>query len=131
MEQLEIPGGSITGLPFFGEHCDLTVRTKIMYLVRLGRHTLMFAADSCNIEPRLYEQVTAEIGDVDALFLGMEWIGAPLTWLYGPLLTQSVPRAMDQSRRLAGSNYEQGLDLVTRFDCQRRATSMPWDRSPG
>src|SRR5262249_52303050 len=118
MEQIAIPGGSITGLPFFGEHCDLTVRTKIMYLVKLGRHTLMFAADSCNIEPRLYERVHEQTGDVDALFLGMECIGAPLTWLYGPLLTQKVPRDMDQSRRLAGSNYAQGIDIVNRFGCR-------------
>jgi L-ascorbate metabolism protein UlaG (beta-lactamase superfamily) len=115
LEEFAIPGGAITGLPFFGEHCDLTVRTKIMYLVRLGRHTLMFAADSCNIEPRVYERVHAETGNIDALFLGMECIGAPLTWLYGPLLTQDVPRAMADSRRLAGSDYEQGMDMVRRF----------------
>ena len=118
MEQIKIPGGSITGVPFFGEHSDLTVRTKLMYLVKMGRHTLMFAADSCNIEPRLYERVHEVTGNVDALFLGMECIGAPLTWLYGPLLTQKVPRDMDHSRRLAGSNYEQGIDMVNRFGCK-------------
>jgi L-ascorbate metabolism protein UlaG (beta-lactamase superfamily) len=118
LEELAIRGGSITGLPFFGEHSDLSVRTKLMYLVKLGRHTLMFAADSCNIEPRLYERVQAATGNVDALFLGMECLGAPLTWLYGPLLTQSVPRPMDQSRRMAGSNFEQGIDLVNRFGCK-------------
>jgi len=55
---------------------------------------------------------------VDALFLGMECIGAPLTWLYGPLLTQTVPRPMADSRRLAGSDYEQGSDMVKRFGCK-------------
>ena len=48
----------------------------------------------------------------------MECDGAPLSWLYGPLLTQKLPRAMDESRRLAGSNYEQGMGLVDRFGCK-------------
>jgi hypothetical protein len=78
----------------------------------------LFAADSCNIEPRLYEHLYSYIGDVDALFLGMECDGAPLTWLYGPLLTRSVERAMDESRRLAGSNFNQAMDLVHRFNCK-------------
>ena len=34
-------------------------------------------ADSCNIEPRLYEHIYREIGEVDALFLGMECDRAP------------------------------------------------------
>lgn len=59
-----------------------------------------------------------EVGDVDALFLGMECDGAPLSWLYGPLLTQRVERAMDESRRLAGSNYEQAVSIVDCFKCR-------------
>jgi L-ascorbate metabolism protein UlaG (beta-lactamase superfamily) len=118
LKTLEIDDGCIVGLPFLGEHSDLSVRTKLMYLVQLGHHVLIFAADSCNIEPKLYEHVQKQIGNADALFLGMECDGAPLTWLYGPLLTQKLPRAMDESRRLAGSNYEQGIDLVNRFGCK-------------
>jgi hypothetical protein len=48
----------------------------------------------------------------------MECDGAPLSWLYGPLLTKPVDRKMDQSRRLAGSNYERGIDIVGRFGCR-------------
>ena len=118
MESIEFEGGGILGLPFLGEHSDLAVRAKLMYLVYIGRHSLMFAADSCNIEPRVYEHVHRATGDVDALFLGMECDGAPLSWLYGPLLTQKLPRAMDESRRLAGSNFDQGIDLVDRFGCK-------------
>jgi L-ascorbate metabolism protein UlaG (beta-lactamase superfamily) len=118
METLELPQGSITGLPFFGEHADLDIRTKLAYLCRLGRHSLLFAADSCNIESCLYDHVHRLVGDVDALFLGMECDGAPLSWLYGPLLTKPVDRKMDQSRRLAGSNYERGIDIVNRFRCK-------------
>ena len=75
-------------------------------------------ADSCNIEPKLYEHLHDEIGDVDAMFLGMECNGAPLTWLYGPLLTHRIDRAMDESRRLTGSNFEQAKDIVDRFHCK-------------
>ena len=110
---------SITGLPFLGEHADLDIRCKLAYLVRLGRHSLIFAADSCNLEPKLYEFVQQLVGDVDALFLGMECDGAPLTWVYGPLITRRVQRTMDQSRRLSGSNYKRGMDIVRRFHCKQ------------
>ncbi len=118
MDTLTFSDGSISGMPFFGEHSDLDVRSKLAYLVRIGRHSLMFAADSCNIEPKLYEHLHAEFGDVDALFVGMECDGAPLTWLYGPLLTRHLERAQDESRRLAGSNYDQAVDIVNRFHCK-------------
>jgi L-ascorbate metabolism protein UlaG (beta-lactamase superfamily) len=110
---------SITGLPFLGEHADLDIRCKLAYLVRLGRHSLIFAADSCNLEPKLYEFVHQLVGDVDVLFLGMECDGAPLTWVYGPLITRRVQRTMDQSRRLSGSNYKRGIDIVRRFNCKQ------------
>lgn len=118
LESLELPQGSITGLPFFGEHADLNIRTKLAYLCRLGRHSLLFAADSCNIESRLYDHVQSLVGDIDALFLGMECDGAPLTWIYGPLITRPVERKMDQSRRLSGSNYERGMGIVNSFRCK-------------
>jgi L-ascorbate metabolism protein UlaG (beta-lactamase superfamily) len=109
---------SITGLPFLGEHADLNIQSKLAYLVKASGHTLLFAADSCNIEPALYEHVHREVGPVDALFLGMECDGAPLSWLYGPLLSRKIDRSMDESRRLAGSNYLQGIDIVNRFRCK-------------
>jgi L-ascorbate metabolism protein UlaG (beta-lactamase superfamily) len=116
--RIPIPGGEILGLPFFGEHADLDVQTKLAYLVRVEPHSLIFAADSCNVEPRLYEHVHRAVGDVDVVFIGMECDGAPLSWIYGPLLTQRISRAMDQSRRLSGSNYEQAIDIVRRFNAR-------------
>jgi L-ascorbate metabolism protein UlaG (beta-lactamase superfamily) len=119
-ELQEIRDGNvhITGLPFFGEHADLDIMTKLAWLVRIGPHSLLFAADSCNIEPQLYEHLHRELGNVDALFLGMECDGAPLSWLYGPLLTQKLERAMDESRRLSGSNFDQGMHIVNTFHCR-------------
>lgn len=118
LESLPFAGGSVLGLPFFGEHSDLDVRSKLAYLVEIHGHKLMFAADSCNIEPALYENVHRLVGGVDVLFLGMECDGAPLSWLYGPLLTQRIERSMDESRRLSGSNYEQASNIASRFGCR-------------
>jgi len=118
LDEIAIPNGSITAIPFFGEHSDLNIRSKMAYAVRLGRHSLLFAADSCNIEPQLYRHVQREIGDVEVLFLGMECDGAPLSWLYGPLLTQPVERAMSDSRRLAGCDYDQANEIVNSCACK-------------
>jgi hypothetical protein len=48
----------------------------------------------------------------------MECDGAPLSWLYGPLLTQKLERAMDESRRLSGSNFDQGMHMINTFHCR-------------
>jgi L-ascorbate metabolism protein UlaG (beta-lactamase superfamily) len=105
----------ITGIPFIGEHSDLDIRSKLCHHVKIGQYTLLFAADSCNVEAKLYEKVFKLTGTVDSLFLGMECDGAPLSWLYGPLLTEDLSRDMDNSRRLAGSNYERGKAMVDVF----------------
>ncbi len=105
----------ITGVPFLGEHSDLDIQTKICHHLRIRGFSMLFVADSCNIEPALYEHVHRITGDVDVVFLGMECDGAPLTWLYGPLLTEDIARDKDHTRRLSGSNYEQGMELVRVF----------------
>jgi L-ascorbate metabolism protein UlaG (beta-lactamase superfamily) len=118
MQSIDLPNGSVTALPFLGEHSDLNIMTKAAYLVKFGKRSLLFAADSCNIEPQLYQHLRKEIPQPDALFLGMECDGAPLTWLYGPLLTNRIDRSMDASRRLAGSNFQQALNIVDTLSCK-------------
>jgi len=118
MEELDFEKGTITALPFLGEHGDLDVRTKAAYLLRVSDHSLLFAADSCNIDPKMYEHVHDVIGDIEALFVGMECDGAPMSWIYGPLLTARVDREKDQSRRLAGSNFDRAIDIVNQFHCK-------------
>ena len=115
MESVECEGGQITGLPFLGEHADLNIRTKLAYLVSLHGRSVLCAADSNNIDPKLYEHLHEIIGDVDIAFLGMECDGGPLSWLYGPLLTKALARKVDQSRRLNGSNYERGINIIGRL----------------
>jgi L-ascorbate metabolism protein UlaG (beta-lactamase superfamily) len=116
METIPFADAQITGLPFIGEHSDLNILTKSCYLVKIGEFKLIFLADSRIVEPRLYELIHNQIGDVDVIFIGMECDGAPLTWLYGPLLTKKLPRDMDGSRRLAGSDCKKGMDLVDIFN---------------
>ena len=112
METLEVTDGSITSLPFFGEHADLSIRTKTAFLVNLKGRTILIAADSNNIEPKLYQHLHELFGDMDIVFLGMECDGAPLTWLYGPLMTKPLARKLDHSRRFDGSDYAKGIALI-------------------
>ena len=119
MESVSLPGGAITGLPFLGEHADLNIRTKLAYLVQLEGKSVLCAADSNNIEPRLYEHIHKLTGDIDIVFIGMECEGGPLSWLYGPLLTKPLARKLDQSRRLDGSNCEKALSLVDQLKPKR------------
>ena len=118
MQTLRVDCGSVTGVPFLGEHCDLNVRSKLAYIVELRGHCLMFAADSCNIEPYLYHHVRRAFGEIRALFVGMECDGAPLSWIYGPLLSRRLERKQDESRRLSGSNYAQAIDIVQTLGCK-------------
>lgn len=116
MEVLRFDDCSITGLPFIGEHCDLDVRSKICHSVEYkDGYKILFAADSCNVAPQLYKRIQKIIGNIDVIFLGMECHGAPLSWLYGPLIPHAIQRDMDESRRLAGCNFEQAKALVDVF----------------
>jgi len=115
METIKFEDAIITGLPFMGEHSDLNILTKACYLVKIGEFKLIFLADSRISESELYKHIHKQIGNVDVLFIGMECDGAPLSWLYGPLLTKKLARDMDGSRRLAGSDCAKGWSLVDIF----------------
>lgn len=115
MERIEVDGGHIMAIPFLGEHGDLNVRTKNAYLVELNGKSLYMAADSNNLETKLYDHIHAVTGDIDVLFVGMECDGAPMSWLYGPLMTRPLLRKMDQERRLDGSEHVKALDIVDRL----------------
>ncbi|WP_432328229.1 MBL fold metallo-hydrolase [Mucilaginibacter sp. P25] len=115
METIEFDDATITGLPFIGEHSDLNILTKACFLLNIGGFKLLFLADSRIVDSVLYENIHREIGDVDVLFLGMECDGAPLSWLYGPLITKKMSRDQDNSRRLAGSNCDEGMKIINIF----------------
>jgi L-ascorbate metabolism protein UlaG (beta-lactamase superfamily) len=109
---------TITALPFLGEHADLAIRTKAAFHVDAAGLTMLFAADSNNLEPRLYDYLREAVGPVDTLFLGMECEGAPLSWVYGALLPKPLERSKDQSRRLNGSDYPDALKVVESLGCR-------------
>jgi L-ascorbate metabolism protein UlaG (beta-lactamase superfamily) len=118
LEEISLDGGRIIGFPFLGEHGDLDIRSKLAYRIELGGHALLFAADSSNLEPQLYAHLRRACGETDVLFLGMECDGAPMSWIYGPLLTRPLARKDDQTRRLAGSNFERALGIVEALGCK-------------
>ena len=112
----DLADGAITSLPFFGEHADLNIRTKTSYLVLLKGKSVLCVADSNNLLAGIYDHVHEITGDLDMAFLGMECDGAPMSWLYGPLLTQPLARKMDQSRRFDGSDFEKAVDIIRAFN---------------
>jgi L-ascorbate metabolism protein UlaG (beta-lactamase superfamily) len=116
LETLSMADCNITGIPFTGEHSDLDIKAKSCYHVEIGKFSLLFVADSRVLEGRLYEHVNAFIGNVDVIFLGMECDGAPLSWLYGPLMLNDLSKENDQSRRLSGSDCTKGMKLVNAFN---------------
>jgi L-ascorbate metabolism protein UlaG (beta-lactamase superfamily) len=115
METISFSDVSIMGIPFTGEHSDLNILSKSCYLVQISNFKLLFMADSRIIDPVLYQHIQKEIGMVDVMFFGMECDGAPLSWLYGPLITKKMARDQDGSRRLAGSNFEEAFSLINIF----------------
>jgi L-ascorbate metabolism protein UlaG (beta-lactamase superfamily) len=112
IETLDIPGGTITGIPFLGEHADLKIRSKIAYLVNVQNNTILLGADLNNCESTMYDHVRAALGKVDVVFIGVQCDGAPLSWAYGALLIQPLSRKMDRSRASSGSNYSQAIALI-------------------
>jgi len=117
METMDFEDCAITGIPFLGEHGDLDIRSKLCHLVTFkDGYKMIFAADSCNVAPNIYQRIHKIIGDVNLIFLGMECDGAPGSWLYGPLMPKAMDREMDHSRRLAGCNYNESRALIDIFN---------------
>ena len=114
MQEFPFPGGSITMLPFLGEHNDLSMQSKTAYMVRFGSESVMCIADSCNLAPQLYDHIFNITGEPQRLFLGMECEGAPLSWVYGPLFPKPLPRDINNSRRARGCNFDEATQLIGR-----------------
>jgi len=115
LDEIAIPGGSITALPFLGEHHDLNVQSRATYRIQIGGRSILAIADSCALDPRLFDHVEKLYGKSDALFLGMECEGAPASWIYGPMFTRPLTRDVDQSRRARGSNCAEAVSMIERL----------------
>ena len=116
LESVSTDGIHLQAIPFLGEHADLDIRSKTSWLVDTGDMRLLFAADSNNLAPELYTRLQPLLGRLNALFLGMECQGAPMSWLYGSMLARPPLFEHDQSRRLDGSDAERAWALVKALD---------------
>jgi L-ascorbate metabolism protein UlaG (beta-lactamase superfamily) len=132
LDGIPLPDGQILSVPFSGEHCGLDIASKQCIVISVKRRRFVFLVDSDVVDVALYRRIHDLVSDADALFIGMECHGAPLTWLYGPLLTQTVTRRDNDSRRGNGSNFERAWQLVQTIGCSRLfiyAMGMePWNR---
>jgi len=117
METVDIPGGAITALPFYGEHADLSIASKHGMHLRVKDRTFLFLADSDCKDRALYKRIVEILGKVDTLFIGMECDGAPLTWLYGTYLSTPINRKDDGSRRLSGADARRAMAIVEEVGC--------------
>lgn len=118
-DEIAIPEGKMTAIPFLGEHGDLNVQSKTVWFIELQGRKYFFGADATNCDPYMYKYVHNLVGDVDVLAIGMECVGAPYTWLYGALNTQVVSKYIRNSRRLNGANAEQAFHMVDTFNAKQ------------
>ena len=118
LDSISFSGGKITAIPFFGEHCDL-LHAKSGYVVSFGEEQILFAADSCCLDKRVYENIRKILGPISTVFIGMECIGAPLSWVYAPLLPVKPERSHDQSRRSHANDAVSALTLLQAVGAQR------------
>lgn len=115
-DSVAFEGGRIVGAPFYGEHGDLDVRAKLVYGVQMSDSSCLFFADSNPPSPEVYGPLRKMFPQVDCLFLGMECVGAPASWLYGPMLQKLLTRGEDQARRLDGCDAKAAQGLWAYFD---------------
>src|SRR5215470_12790911 len=118
LENLQLPDGEITAVPFLGEHADLA-HGKTGYVIRSGKRTLLIGADSDCLDKQVYENVRRCVGRVDTVFLGTESVGAPLSWIYGPLLSKRPSREEEESRRQHGCDAGRAMDILEALGASR------------
>lgn len=118
-DTLTLPGGELLSLPFTGEHADLDIYSKQSISLKLNDRNLLFLIDSDGVDRKLYSRIMKRIGIVDIVFIGMECHGAPLTWLYEPLMGQAISRKNNESRRLSGADCERAWNVLSSVNSPR------------
>lgn len=116
METLDCADGRIRAIPFLGEHADLHIRSKTAWYFEFAGKKIFSGADSSSLDERMYRHIHQVIGDVDLLFIGMECVGAPMSWLYGSLFTKPIAREINESRRFNGSDCASARKMVEIFN---------------
>lgn len=118
MEAIPLPDGEIVAVPFMGEHADLP-HGKSAYVVRTGKQQTLFAADSDCLDPRMYEHVRRSLGAIETVFIGMECVGAPLSWSCGPFFPVKPNYNQEQSRRYKGSDSYRAQQILEAVGAHR------------
>lgn len=117
-ESLPLPDGEIVAIPFMGEHADLP-HAKTAYVVRAGLQQIMFAADSDCLDRELYTHVRRALGPIQTVFIGLECVGAPLSWSCGPFLPVKPEFSHEQSRRYKGCDAARASMLLNTVGAER------------
>jgi L-ascorbate metabolism protein UlaG (beta-lactamase superfamily) len=118
LDRVPLADGELLSVPFPGEHCDLDIATKQSMAVTLCGRRFLFLVDSDAVDPMLYQRLSRIVPKVDALFIGMECQGAPLSWFYGPLLGKAMSRKDDESRRGNASNCARAAQAIRSIECR-------------
>jgi L-ascorbate metabolism protein UlaG (beta-lactamase superfamily) len=108
----------IIAVPFVGEHGGLDIASKQCVIVTAKGQKMLFMVDSDAVDPRLTERIAERVGEIDTAFIGMECCGAPMKWLYGPLLSAPLNSKDNQSRRFSGSNADRAWAAITALGCR-------------
>ncbi|UAA37223.1 MBL fold metallo-hydrolase [Paraneptunicella aestuarii] len=115
LDSIKLDKGSITAIPFLGEHGDLNIRSKTAWIIDINGRRMFFGADSANPDIQVYDNMSSFFENIDLFAIGMECVGAPYTWIYGALSSKKVSKKIKESRRLNGANSVQAIALVNKF----------------
>lgn len=118
LEAIALPDGEIIAVPFMGEHADL-LHGKSAYVVRAGGERILFAADSDCLDSRMYEHVRRVVGPIQTVFVGMECVGAPLSWSCGAFFPVRPEWSHEQTRRYKGCDSERAHRILDASGTQR------------
>jgi hypothetical protein len=117
LDRLPLSDGELVSLPFPGEHCGLDIASKQSMAVSVRGRQFVFLVDSDAVDAALYRRLAHIVPKADALFIGMECHGAPLSWFYGPLMGKTMSRKDDESRRGNASNCERAAQAIGAIEC--------------
>jgi hypothetical protein len=118
MDSVTFDFGEITAIPFLGEHSDLAYG-KAGYVISMGGAQILIGADSDCLDRRIYENVRKTLGRIDTVFIGAESVGAPLSWINGPLLPARPTREQEETRRQHGCDARRAIDLLEAVGASR------------
>jgi L-ascorbate metabolism protein UlaG (beta-lactamase superfamily) len=118
LDSIGLPDGEIVAIPFLGEHADLP-HGKVAYVVRTGTERILFAADSDCLDERVYDHIYRILGPIHTVFIGMECVGAPLSWSCGPFLATKPDLDVDRSRRYKGADSNRATKILEAVGAER------------